>query len=323
MTKAPLSDDPCVAVIDLGSNSIKLLVASRGEDGSPLRVLDAKTLETRISEGISHANPRLTPAAFQAGLVSVGELYEDATKHNPAAIKLVATSMVRDAENGPEFMAAIKAKTGLQCTILSGPEEAEGIARGIACDPACQGADAFDLMDIGGGSFEFVSFQAHQPRQLVSLQLGAVRMLEICVKDPTAPVDPETAATIKTHTQTALKASGFQFNQEGAPLVATGGAFSVARAILAGRAGLSLQASDPVLTRTQLCDLATELGALPLAQRALLPLVPPKRADILPTALLTILAAMEFAGADSCTHSFYNLRFGIAAELLEKLRLPA
>ncbi len=318
MFKTPTSENASVAVIDLGSNSIKLLVAAPGNGGQPLAVVDSKTLETRISEGISKAVPRLSEAAFEAGLESVVELHRRALNREPKHIALVATSMVRDAQNGPEFIAAIKQKTGLDCSILSGTEEAEGIAHGIACDPACMDWRSFDLMDIGGGSFEFISFQNLQPQSMVSLQLGAVRMLELCTDNASAPLSPESIEYVHQHSLQTLSTSGFSFTQ-GAQLIATGGAFSVARAILAGEAGNTVEASAATLTRGDLLDLAHRLAKMPLAERVQLPFLPPKRADILPVALFTINAAMEYAGVERCVHSFYNLRFGIAAKLLKSL----
>ena len=108
-----------VAVIDIGSNSIKLLVASPSESGEDIQNIFAETIETRISSGIGSELPRLTPKAMEAGVHSVSELIRLALAYQPQAIRIVATSAVRDALNGREFTKQVENKTGHRIDILS------------------------------------------------------------------------------------------------------------------------------------------------------------------------------------------------------------
>lgn len=304
-----------VAVIDVGSNSIKILVARAVATG--IETVFSQTIETRISAGISEAVPELDDASMAAGVATIFELYQAGMGFNPEEWVIVATSAVRDAINGAVFMNMVLAATGIEMRILSGQEEATYIGRGIACDPALKGVPSFLQMDIGGGSLELIRFQDGTIVQAISLQLGAVRLTERFIADRALPITAGVRGAIETQVAKAVTASGFDFRPGALPLVATGGAFVIARAILAGRRGLELKDSSPQLTALDLRALEAELSVLPLSDRIQVPYLPPARADIVPTALITILKVLELAGRDAVTHSFYNLRYGMAAELLQ------
>src|SRR5882672_7268810 len=95
---------PTLAVVDIGSNSIKILVASPGSPGNPeLRVLFQETLETRISGGLGQDQSKLGEAGMDAGVRAITRLFELAAPHAPTHRKIVATSAVRDAQNRAEF----------------------------------------------------------------------------------------------------------------------------------------------------------------------------------------------------------------------------
>jgi exopolyphosphatase/guanosine-5'-triphosphate,3'-diphosphate pyrophosphatase len=312
-----------VAVIDVGSNSIKLLVARAGERPSagrpPQRIetLFSETIETRISGGISRDLPSLSDAAITAGTATIAELHRMALNYQPAQTAVVATSAVRDAINGDDFVQSVFEATGLQIRTLSGSEEATLIGRGLACDPAIRGMKHFIQTDIGGGSLELIRFESGEIQQAISLQLGAVRLSERFIQDKEAPVSAESEADIRAYVREQLSASGFNFSPRDLPLIATGGAYTVSRAVLAAQAGSDIARSSPHLKRTTLDALKEKLAPLPLHERLAIPHLPAARADIIPTALITIDALLDYAGRDQLTHSFYNLRYGIAADLLK------
>jgi exopolyphosphatase/guanosine-5'-triphosphate,3'-diphosphate pyrophosphatase len=131
-----------VAVIDIGSNSIKVLVADRAADGA-LVALKYKTLDARISAGISRENPVLSPEGIERGVSAVTELVQDAAAFQPARLALVATSAVRDARNGAEFVSAILRATGHQVRVLEGEEEANLIGRGLTAIRRCSARATF------------------------------------------------------------------------------------------------------------------------------------------------------------------------------------
>src|SRR5882672_7667696 len=274
-----------VAIIDIGSNSIKVLVATRTADGN-VTPLKTRTIDARISAGISKAAPRLGEEAMARGLDAIGTLLAEVAPFAPAQIALVATSAVRDAHNGAEFRARVFAATGLEIRILTGDEEANLIGRGLTCDPALATLRDFYVFDLGGGSLECLAFRIRKIQQAVSLQLGCVRLTEKFVTDASQPFATEAEKKISAHTRDVLSKSGFQFSlPPSAVAVGTGGTLTTVRAVLGARTGKIFDETDSQITLGQLHEVLATLGAMPLAQRKQVAGLPPPRADVFPTAL--------------------------------------
>jgi len=308
-----------VAVIDIGSNTIKLLVASRAPGGG-IETVHYAAEEARIGRGLGGARPTLAEDSMARGASAVAKLLALARTFEPAQVALVATSAVRDAANGAEFASRMRRETGLPVRILTGTEEADAIGLGLAADPALAGAQDFYLFDLGGGSLECLEFRARRAVQSVSVSLGCVRLTERFVMDSSAPFSAASRAAVAAAVQSEFAGAGnvpFRFSlPEPATAVATGGTVTTVRVILAAQAGHTLDESDTSVTVSELEQLLARTAALPLAARRALPGLPAARADVFPTALATILEVARLARVDRFTHSFYNLRYGIAAELL-------
>jgi len=305
-----------IAVIDVGSNTIKLLVARRRADGLPESVF-FRTCDARISRGISSASPTLTEEGMQVGLDAIRTLIVDARAHGAASISMVATSAVRSASNGPEFCERILAATGIALRILSGNEEARLIGRGLACDPALAALGNFYVFDLGGGSMECLSYSGGIQVQALSLPLGCVRLTERFISDPSAPIPERQLEQVAHHTRELLAASGFAFNLPGAGAVFAGGSMTTARAIVGAAQGKSLAEAPLILTLLELETLLSRSAGMPLSERPkAIPGLPPARADVFPAALATMIASGRAAGVSAFRHSLFNLRHGLAAELL-------
>jgi len=337
-----------VAVIDIGSNSIKILVAARGaSSAAPAPVsLFYKTLEARISAGISGANPALTEKSMTRGIDAIRELLADADRVAPARARtiLVATSAVRDAANGADFRRRVRAATGHDIRILTGDEEANYIGRGLACDPALAGLRDFYVFDLGGGSLECLAFRDRAIVRETSLQLGCVRLTEKFIPDPAQPISPDALRAIDEHVkntlartqkartqkvgtalravrggfgETALPADGFAFDlPPDATAIVTGGTTVTARALLGGALGKTLDETSPRLALDDLRALLARVTGADLAARRAMHGMPFGRADVFPTALATIVALAEAAGFATFQTSLYNLRWGLADEAL-------
>lgn len=306
-----------VAVIDIGSNSIKSLIAARAPDGQ-LVALKQRTLDARIGAGISKDKPVLSEEGMTRGLGAIRELVEEIREKRPARIRLVATSAVRDASNGAAFRERVKKATGQEIRILSGDEEANLIGRGLLCDPALAELRNFYVFDLGGGSLECLAFKQRKIQQALSLQLGCVRLTEKFVKDTSAPVSPETLAEIAAHVTATLKEAKVNFDLPDSVGIGTGGTVTTVRAILGAREQLRAEETSPAVSIDQLRELLPALAALPLDQRKRVPGMPSARADVFPVALATIIAVAELGGFPGLVHSFYNLRWGLAAEMLDQ-----
>ena len=313
-----MTNSSSVAVIDIGSNSIKVLVAARDDSGR-LSALKLRTIDARISAGISDAAPRLSEAGMARGLDAVRALLADTAEFSPAHIVLVATSAVRDAANGPEFRERVHAATGHTVRLLSGEEEANLIGRGLTCDSALAGLRDFYVFDLGGGSLECLAFRDRRIVQAASLQLGCVRLMEKFVADPQQPAAPSLVTDIARHVREVFARSGFTFSlSPGATAIGTGGTLTTVRTILAAKSRRTLDESDPVITVAQLAEMLAWLGALPLQERKQIAGLPPARADVFPTALATMLAVAGLGRVSAFRNSLYNLRWGLAAEALDQ-----
>jgi exopolyphosphatase/guanosine-5'-triphosphate,3'-diphosphate pyrophosphatase len=305
-----------VAVIDIGSNSIKILVARRGAHGG-VEPLKTHTIDARISAGISQAHPRLTDEGMARGLEAIQLLLADAATFAPARIALVATSAVRDAQNGSAFRAQVRAATGHEIRILTGEEEANLIGRGLTCDPALVALRDFYVFDLGGGSLECLAFRDRRIEEAISLQLGCVRLTEAFVADPAAPFSEAARSAIAAHTRTTLARTPFRFALPGSTIaVGTGGTVTTVRAILGARVGKTVEQTDSTVTVAELRELLGWVGAMPLPARKQIPGLPAARADVFPAALATLIAVADSGGIASYRNSFYNLRYGLAAEAL-------
>ncbi len=305
---------PSVAVVDIGSNTIKVLVAGRSADGRPVALL-MRSIEARISAGIGAGEPRLGEEGMARGLAAIRTLLGDAEQHSPAATLLVATSAVRDAANGPDFCARIRSATGRTVRILSGMEEAGLIGRGLLCDPALAGLDDFFVVDLGGGSLECLQFAGRKIVRAASPQLGCVRLTEAFVADPSRPFEPAAGRAIAAQVRLELDRAGLAIPAS-ATVVGTGGTLATLRAVLAGRPGVPLGETEAVIPLARISGALESLGAMSLAERREVPGLTPGRADVFPAALATFEALARISGFGAYRHSFYNLRWGVAAEAL-------
>ena len=314
MNKEPVPSKR-VAIIDVGSNAVKLLVAG---EGNPLRVLHSGERETRLSRGIGKGQKLcLSSERMEASVGAICDLVEEARCWTPRIIQVYATSAVREATNKHTFCSQVRVATGMDLQVLSGEEEALCVARSAEVDPSLKGIDAFSVFDLGGGSLECIQYAQGELKQVVSLPLGSVRMIEQFVSDPTAQLPLDAIEKISANIEDVIEASSFPLLS--VPLIGMGGSFTVARLLLATQAGQGVEDSSPELSLIQLRKLFRKVIGLSKDQRCRSLNLSSGRADIFPVALLTIIKLAEIAKQDRILHSFFNLRCGLALKLLAEL----
>jgi exopolyphosphatase/guanosine-5'-triphosphate,3'-diphosphate pyrophosphatase len=305
-----------VAVIDVGSNSIKLLVADPGSDGVPIEV-SSRTLESRISRGIGSERPSLSPEGITRGLDAIRSLAIEAHDLGALRTEVVATSAVRDAANGADFVARVRDGAGLAVRILSGDEEANLIGRGLTTDPGLRSLADFRVFDLGGGSLECLSFTDRKVDRAVSLRLGCVRLTERFVAPGGGPLLATEASSIGAHVRRELAASGFPAcTVPGGDVIGTGGTLTTVRAMVAAAHSVRISEANPRIDLELLRQTLDRVGSLDLEKRKVVPGLAASRADVFPTALVTLLALADACGIGAFRHSFRNLRWGVASELL-------
>jgi exopolyphosphatase/guanosine-5'-triphosphate,3'-diphosphate pyrophosphatase len=178
-----------LAAIDIGTNSIRCIIVEVTENGD-FRVLDDERAMVRLGEGLA-ATGAISPAAIERAREALVRMRKIIDGLGVEVIEAVATSAVRKASNGPEFLAEMKRETGLRVRIIDGREEAELAA--LSAWHHFEMANArYLLVDIGGGSVEIVSAVGSHIEEIASLELGAVFLTEkFLAKDPIPDKDFE------------------------------------------------------------------------------------------------------------------------------------
>ena len=170
-----IPEGPLFAAIDVGSNTVKMLIARRNPDGSFERVLGINR-PARLGEGI-HAF-RLREIAIRRTVEAMGEFAELTREYKVSGIAAVGTSALRDAVNQEELINRAR-EVGVEIEAISGEEEARLSFHAVACDPAWRDSKSLLAIDIGGGSTEVIRGSATDGvRFRQSMRLGAVRLTE-------------------------------------------------------------------------------------------------------------------------------------------------
>ena len=162
------------AVIDVGTNSIKLLVAD--VSGRDVRPVHEESCQTRLGRGF-YETRRLQPDAIAHTAQAVWEFASIAREKNAAAIRVIATSAARDAMNSCDLTSAIQRASDLKVEIISGEQEAEWVFQGVTTDAELAKTPLL-LLDVGGGSTEFILGRGEHKHFAHSFPLGTVRLLE-------------------------------------------------------------------------------------------------------------------------------------------------
>jgi exopolyphosphatase/guanosine-5'-triphosphate,3'-diphosphate pyrophosphatase len=279
------------AVIDIGTNTVKLLVADV-HDGGVKPVL-SKDATTRLGEGVDKTK-RLLPAAIARTVKTVGEFAAEARKLGATDVRALTTSAARDAANRDDFLAGLRTACDLEVEVITGQREAELIFRGVSSDPAWS-SEPILVLDVGGGSAEFIQGEAGKIERFQSLPLGAVRLTERFGEDFPALVVYLRATLYKL-------LAGLEVR--GRKMIGTGGTATTLARIQSGKV------DHASISQEQMRALVARLNALPLAERKKVPGLPPERADIIVAGSAVFMVAMELLGAVELTVSVRNLRYG-------------
>ena len=301
------------AVFDLGSNSIKFVVAETRVRG--VRILHEQSISTRLAEHLIDTC-ELRPEAIARTLTALRQLRAQATALRVEQFRAVATSAVRDSRNRREFLRAARDILGFPVRLLSGAEEAETIFAGVTADPHWRGKDLF-ILDIGGGSAEWVQGRHGKMEKRISLPLGAVRLRERFLHE--YPVAPDTAALLVETIRGQIAHPLAHYALGPRKLLGTGGTITCLVAI-----HKKLEHFDPKkidhasLTIEQIRGLLTSFTGLSLDELRAIPGLPAKRADLIIPGTAVVLATMELLGAKRLHVSVRGLRYGVLTAAVQE-----
>ena len=164
-----------LAIIDLGTNTFNLLIADINERGK-FNILFHDKISVKLGEGGINSN-QILPVPFQRGIDAIGLHLESILKYKTETIQAFATSAIRSALNGADFVTAVKEKFGIHIQVIDGNREAELIYEGVKMGVKMDDSNSL-IMDIGGGSTEFIIANSEKYLWKHSFDLGAARLLE-------------------------------------------------------------------------------------------------------------------------------------------------
>ncbi len=320
------------AVLDIGTNTVKLLVAeTRAQPSLRISPILEDAVTTRIGEGV-HKSGELDREAMKRTLDVIARFASRARELGAEKVFAFATSAVRDAANGRFFLAETRARMGVELEILSGETEARYAFAGVTSDEAFAAREIVTI-DIGGGSTEICFGDAQGLKAHDSLDIGAVRLTEMfCQNDPMTECEfaemGEFAASQlrKLPPEFPTIAARRDAGTEPPPLIATGGTAMTLAAIELCHSGRArpfhpvsdAQAIAPSGDRfpidhhelATLPQLADGLRRMPLDERKKVAGLPSARADIIVAGATILWEAMRFFGAHSVTVSVRGARYG-------------
>src|SRR5271155_1677016 len=305
------------AVFDLGSNSIKCVMAETNARG--VRVLHEESIGTRLAEHLIDTC-ELRPEAIARTLTALRQIRAKADALEIEHFRAVATSAVRDSRNRREFLRAAKGVLGFPVRLISGTEEAETIFNGVTADPHWRGRDTF-ILDIGGGSAEWVQGRHGKLEKRLSLPLGAVRLRERFLHE--YPVASDTADLLVETIRGQIAHPLAHYHLGTQQLVGTGGTITCLVAI-----HKELEHFDPrkidhtSLTIEQVRGLMHSFTGRTLEHLRKRPGLPAKRADLIIPGTAVVLATMELLGAKRLNISVRGLRYGVLTDVIREEEPP-
>lgn len=310
MTSAPTSPES-VASIDIGTNTILLLIA-RVEKGKVKPLLEKETI-VRLGEGLQQTGV-LSEAAMERGIQTLAQYLRDCQEMGVHRIFAAGTSALRDAKNTGAFLKSVEEKLNLPIEIISGEEEAQLSFLGVAKDLENLEEPIF-VVDVGGGSTEFVLGKGEQISHWVSLPLGSVRFTEqFLFSDPVRK-----AEWVSVENEIIKGLAKAPPPQKPFTLVAVGGTATTLASVELGLEHFVYEKIHHfVLERNALKSQLKLYRSKTLQERRKIPGLFPARADVILAGGAILYFAMEEFESPSALISCHGVRYGM---IYKKLRI--
>ncbi|HNI20115.1 MAG: Ppx/GppA family phosphatase [Nitrospira sp.] len=307
---------PKLAVLDIGTNSIHMVLAEVQPDYS-YKILDRFKDMTRLGDGV-FTSRRLSDQAMMRGLEVIRTLVNLARNKGYEQIEGVATSAVREARNGGEFLDHVMQQTGLTVRVITGAEEARLIFLGVQNSVALPESPTL-VIDIGGGSVEVIVGNREAIFQARSLKLGAIRLKDLYLSKtpPSKAMLRDLEAAVTAQLKNAL---GSYKTKRVEQIIATSGmAGNLAEVIHLQRTGRPLPQLN--LARVSAKDIAAvekRLAGASLKTRLAMPGLDPKRVDTLLPAAIVFRILLELLQKTELTLCDKAIREGIIYDFIQR-----
>lgn len=309
--------DCMLAAIDIGTNSIHMVIV-RIDPVLPAFTIIAREKDTVRLGDRDPKTGNLTPAAMGRAIATLRRCQELAKSFKVEQIVAVATSAVREAPNGRDFLKQVDAELGLFVNLISGQEEARRIYLGVLSGMEFNNQPQI-IIDIGGGSTELILGDSHEPRYLSSTKVGAVRLTAECITSD--PMSNSELLYLQAYIRGMLERPVEELLTHLQPgeqprLVGTSGTIETVAALHA-RDKLDMVPNilhGYQLSRKDLKEMVKRLASMTYAERATIPGLSDRRAEIIVAGTLILLEAMTLLGVDTLTVGERALREGLIVD---------
>jgi len=298
-----------IGAIDIGTNSVRLLIAEKNGGWHDLR----RELEiTRLGEDVNRTH-KIKPGAMERTLAALSKHKDLFERYGVENVRVVATSAMRDAANSADFIAIVKERLGLTIEVISGEEEGRLTFAGVAGPGSLVKPDELALVvDVGGGSTEYIYGRNGEVFGATSLNIGSVRLYELFIKH-----DPPLATELKGAREMIRTAAMPAFEKAAVEspdvVIAVAGTATQIAAIYYG-----VEPYDPEkihgarIGLSELTSLIKQLAAMPVEERRALKGMHPKRADVIVTGALILEETLLGLGFPEMIISEKDILDGIA-----------
>ena len=307
-----------IAAIDIGTNSIHMIVVQIRPDFS-FEVIDREKEMVRLGAGGLDGRA-LTPEAIHAALQVLSKFRRLAESHRVDAVIAVATSAVREAENGGEFLKTVTSQTGIRPRVISGTEEAR-LIHSAAVYGVSVPRDVAVVIDIGGGSVEVTRGAGADIELGRSFKLGVIRLTERFVK--TDPLEPRDERKLARHIHSEIGKYLQQINRAGFDrVIGTSGTILSLGAVAAAAEGRTPGAPlrNRRVSAKQIRRVRQELISLNLDKRLRVPGLEPRRADLAVGGAILLDELLRGLGATEITLCDLSLREGLVLDYIARHR---
>jgi exopolyphosphatase/guanosine-5'-triphosphate,3'-diphosphate pyrophosphatase len=305
-----------IAAIDMGTNSLHMVIV-RIEPTLPAFTIIGREKETVRLGDRDLATGNLKPEVMDRAIAALRRFQVIAKTLNAETIVAVATSAVREAPNGKEFLQTVEAKLGLCVDLISGQEEARRIYLGVLSGMEFNN-QPHTIIDIGGGSTELILGDSHEERALTSTKIGAVRLTAEFIT--TDPISNQEFETLQAYTTGMLERSvdevlaNLKFG-EPLRLVGTSGTIETLATIQARESGsIPSNLNGYQFTLKDLRQWVNRLRKMNYSERASIPGMPDKRSEVILAGAVILQEAMTLLGAESITVCERSLREGVIVD---------
>ena len=305
---------PRLAAIDIGTNSIRLAVAEVDADGS-YSLLDEEREMTRLGRGL-YGSGRLGEGPMEQSLQALGKMKAIADGFGVAELRVIATSAVREAVNGRDFVREAWRRHRVRIEVVPAEEEARLAFRSVT-----RHYDLDDrltaIVDIGGGSTEVILAAGGLVEQVVSLPLGAVRLTELYLKSD--PLRPKHWKVLRTAIDEGIREAIGKPPFAAPLMIGSGGTFTnLADMAQAERDGKVTNSRDYPLSRAEVTRMLDRLRETPLEARRRIPGLNPQRADIIVAGVAVVARLTKWLGTQRVLVNDRGVRDGVLLSMIDE-----